>query len=76
MLTKMGFTEDDFDTNIQDTAKVLGAKGLSFEKVENDQWKSPVLKILSDEEKSSLAKEPDAQNRDTVFFPADKLERA
>ena len=61
---------------LEDTAKVLGAKGLAFVKVENDQWKSPILKFFSDEEKSSLAKELNVHNGDIVFFAADKWERA
>lgn len=31
---------------LDDTAKVFGAKGLAFGKVENDQWKSPIYSII------------------------------
>src|SRR5256714_11832878 len=39
---------------LTETAKVFGAKGLAFIKVENGEWKSPIVKFFNDAEKSAL----------------------
>ncbi|MDR1595641.1 MAG: aspartate--tRNA ligase [Puniceicoccales bacterium] len=62
--------------SIEDIAKTLGAKGLAYIKVENGQWRSPILKFLSDGEKTALAERLNIGNGDMVFFAADKWERA
>lgn len=62
--------------NLEVIAKALGAKGLAYIKVENDQWKSPILKFLSDDEKQSLRDALNIQNGDIVFFAASKWEHA
>ncbi|MDR2737319.1 MAG: aspartate--tRNA ligase [Puniceicoccales bacterium] len=62
--------------SLEDIAKILGAKGLAYISVENGQWKSPILKFLSDFEKSSLSERLGIEDGDIVFFAADEWERA
>ena len=62
--------------NLEDVAKTLGAKGLAFIKAENDTWKSPILKFLSDDEKAALKEKLDIENGDIVFFAATDWEHA
>ncbi|MDR1401838.1 MAG: aspartate--tRNA ligase [Puniceicoccales bacterium] len=61
---------------LEDTSKLFGAKGLAYIKVENGQWKSPIMKFLSDREKEALAEKLAIDEGDMVFFAADKWERA
>lgn len=61
---------------LEDTAKTLGAKGLAFIKCENGEWKSPIVKFFSDEEKAALTKLLGIENGDIVFFAASDWERA
>jgi aspartyl-tRNA synthetase len=61
---------------LEEAAKSLGAKGLAFIRVSNGEWKSPILKFLSEDEKATLAKKLDIQDGDLVFFAADKWEKA
>ena len=37
-------------------AKSFGARGLAWIKVENGEWKSPIVKFFNDAEKAALAK--------------------
>src|SRR6266581_34279 len=39
---------------LTDIAKTFGAKGLAFIKIENGEWKSPIVKFFSETEKQSL----------------------
>src|SRR2546425_10385853 len=39
---------------LTETAKVFGGKGLAFIKVENGEWKSPIVKFFNDAEKAAL----------------------
>src|SRR5436189_710550 len=57
-------------------AKLHGAKGLAFIKVENGEWKSPIVKFFSDAEKTALRSKLDMEEGDCVFFAADKWEIA
>ena len=43
--------------HLEETAKSLGAKGLAFIKSEGGEWKSPILKFLSNEEQEALKSE-------------------
>ena len=54
----------------------MGAKGLAFIKCENDEWKSPIVKFFSDEEKKALTEALKIENGDIVFFAASEWERA
>jgi aspartyl-tRNA synthetase len=57
-------------------AKTFGAKGLAFIKIENGEWKSPIVKFFSDAEKESLRFKLKIEDGDCVFFAADKWEIA
>ena len=56
--------------HLEETAKSLGAKGLAFIKSEGGEWKSPILKFLSDEEKETLKDRLAVEDGDIVFFAA------
>lgn len=60
-------------TNI---AKTFGAKGLAFIKIENGEWKSPIVKFFSAAEKEALRSKLEIAEGDCVFFAADKWEIA
>jgi aspartyl-tRNA synthetase len=55
---------------LEEVAKSLGAKGLAFIKVEGGEWKSPIVKFFSEEEKSALAASLGIGDGDMVFFAA------
>jgi aspartyl-tRNA synthetase len=57
-------------------AKTFGAKGLAFIKVENGEWKSPIVKFFSDAEKESLRTKLQIEEGDCIFFAAGKWEIA
>jgi len=61
---------------LTEIAKLYGAKGLAFIKVENGEWKSPIVKFFSDTEKTALRSELNIEEGDCVFFAADKWEIA
>ena len=56
--------------HLEETAKSLGAKGLAFIKSEGGEWKSPILKFLSEAEKDILKNKLEVGNGDIVFFAA------
>jgi aspartyl-tRNA synthetase len=55
-------------------AKQAGAKGLAFIKVENGEWKSPIVKFFSESERESLIEKMRIEEGDLVLFAADSLE--
>jgi aspartyl-tRNA synthetase len=57
-------------------AKTFGAKGLAFIKVENGEWKSPIVKFFSEAEKDALQARLQIEEGDCIFFAADKWEIA
>src|SRR5881392_4032266 len=61
---------------LTETAKVFGAKGLAFIKVENGEWKSPIVKFFSDAEKAALQSKLKIEEGDLILFGADKWEIA
>jgi aspartyl-tRNA synthetase len=61
---------------LTEIAKLHGAKGLAFIKVENGEWKSPIVKFFNDAEKSALQSKLNIGEGDCVFFAADKWEIA
>ena len=56
--------------HLEECAKSLGAKGLAFIKSEKGEWKSPILKFLSDQEKDTLKEKLAVEDGDVVFFAA------
>ena len=61
---------------LTEIAKLHGAKGLAFIKVENGEWKSPIVKFFSEAEKAALKSTLKIEEGDCVFFGADKWEIA
>jgi aspartyl-tRNA synthetase len=61
---------------LTEIAKLHGAKGLAFIKIENGEWKSPIVKFFTDTEKSALQSKLRIEEGDCIFFAADKWEIA
>jgi aspartyl-tRNA synthetase len=61
---------------LTEIAKLYGAKGLAFIKIENGEWKSPIVKFFSDPEKKALGSKLNIEEGDCLFFAADKWETA
>jgi aspartyl-tRNA synthetase len=61
---------------LTEIAKTFGAKGLAFIKVENGEWKSPIVKFFSESEKSALRSKLKVEEGDLILFAADKWEVA
>ena len=61
---------------LTEIAKLHGAKGLAFIKIENGEWKSPIVKFFSEAEKSALQSKLQIEEGDCVFFGANKWEIA
>jgi aspartyl-tRNA synthetase len=57
-------------------AKLYGAKGLAFIKIENGEWKSPIVKFFSEAEKTALQSKLKIEEGDCIFLGADKWEIA
>ncbi len=57
-------------------AKTFGAKGLAFIKVENGEWKSPIVKFFSAAEKEALRSKLQVEEGDLILFGAGKWEIA
>ena len=61
---------------LSEIAKTFGAKGLAFIKIENGEWKSPIVKFFSDAEKAALQSKLKIEEGDLILFGADKWEIA
>jgi aspartyl-tRNA synthetase len=61
---------------LTETAKLFGAKGLAFIKIENGEWKSPIVKFFNDAEKKALQSKLKIEEGDLILFGADKWEIA
>src|SRR5881397_1000136 len=61
---------------LTEIAKLYRAKGLAFIKIENGEWKSPIVKFFSEAEKTELQAKLQIEEGDCVFFGADKWEIA
>lgn len=59
---------------LTELAKQYGAKGLAFIKVEGGEWKSPIVKFFSDQEKAELVKRLSIEEGDLILFGADQWE--
>lgn len=53
-------------------AKGLGAKGLAWGKIENNEFISPIAKFLNSNETKAILSKTGAKNGDMIFFSADK----
>src|SRR5438094_1916230 len=70
-----GITTGQID-ELTETEKVYGVKGLAFIKIENGEWKSPIVKFFSDTEKAALQSKLKIEEGDLILFGADKWEIA
>jgi aspartyl-tRNA synthetase len=61
---------------LTEIAKLHGARGLAFIKIENGEWKSPIVKFFTNAEKTALESKLNIHEGDCVFFAADKWEVA
>ncbi len=57
-------------------AKKFGAKGLASVKVEQGEWKSPIVKFFSEAEKSALQEKLAIEEGDLLLFVADQWDVA
>lgn len=53
-------------------ARSFGARGLAFIKVENGEWKSPIVKFFTEAEKSALRSRLAIDEGDLILFAADQ----
>jgi aspartyl-tRNA synthetase len=53
-------------------AKIFGAKGMAWVKINPDGWQSPIAKFLSDAVRGELTARLQLQTGDIVFFAADQ----
>src|SRR5438876_5453111 len=61
---------------LTEIAKLHGAEGLAFIKIENGEWNSAIGKLFSEAEKKGLKSKLNIEEGDCVFFAADKWEVA
>jgi len=66
-----GATQGQIET-MTEYAKSFGAKGLAFIKVENGEWKSPIVKFFSEGEKNALKTKLAIEEGDLILFAADQ----
>ena len=66
-----GATQGQIET-MTEYAKSFGAKGLAFIKVENGEWKSPIVKFFNEAEKAALTDKLKIQEGDLILFAADQ----
>jgi aspartyl-tRNA synthetase len=66
-----GATQGQIET-MTEYAKSFGAKGLAYIKVENGEWKSPIVKFLSEAEKNALKTRLAIEEGDLILFAADQ----
>src|SRR5271156_4783958 len=66
-----GATQGQIET-MTEYAKSFGAKGLAFIKVENGEWKSPIVKFFTEAEKTALTQKLAIQEGDLILFAADQ----
>ncbi len=57
---------------LTEMAKQYGAKGLAFIKCENGEWKSPIVKFFTADEKAALRERLAIEEGDLILFGADQ----
>jgi aspartyl-tRNA synthetase len=60
--------------DLTNLAKNAGAKGLAFIKIEDGEWKSPIVKFFSEQEKAALKQALSIEEGDLILFGADSWE--
>jgi aspartyl-tRNA synthetase len=66
-----GATQGQIET-MTEYAKSFGAKGLAYIKVENGEWKSPIVKFFNEAEKAALKTKLAIEEGDLILFAADQ----
>ncbi|HEU5123208.1 MAG TPA: aspartate--tRNA ligase [Verrucomicrobiae bacterium] len=66
-----GATQGQIET-MTEYAKSFGAKGLAYIKVENGEWKSPIVKFFNEAEKQALISKLKIEEGDLILFAADQ----
>ena len=66
-----GATQGQIET-MTEYAKSFGAKGLAYIKVENGEWKSPIVKFFNEAEKNALKTKLAIEEGDLILFAADQ----
>jgi aspartyl-tRNA synthetase len=66
-----GATQGQLET-MTEYARSFGAKGLAYIKVENGEWKSPIVKFFSEAEKEALRTQLRIEEGDLILFAADQ----
>ena len=66
-----GATQGQIET-MTEYAKSFGARGLAYIKVENGEWKSPIVKFFSPAEKAALTEKLRIEEGDLILFAADQ----
>jgi aspartyl-tRNA synthetase len=64
-------TQGEIET-MTECARSLGAKGLACIKVEQGEWKSPIVKFFSQAERAALAEKLKIEEGDLILFAADQ----
>ncbi len=64
-------TQGQIET-MPENAKSFGAKGLAYIKVENGEWKSPIVKFFNETEKAALIEKLKIEEGDLILFAADQ----
>jgi len=59
---------------LEELAKEAGAGGLAYIKIEGGEWKSPIVKFFTDDEKAALTERLHLEEGDLVLFGCDKLD--
>ena len=57
---------------LEEVAREAGAGGLAYIKVEGGEWKSPIVKFFTDEEKAALTERLGIEEGDLVLFGCDQ----
>ncbi|RNC67572.1 MAG: aspartate--tRNA ligase [Desulfuromonadales bacterium] len=65
------FSRKEID-DLTDFARIYGAKGLAYVKIEKGEWHSPIAKFFTSEEISEMNKAFGAEEGDLLLFVADK----
>ncbi len=64
------FSRKELD-DLTEFAKLYGAKGLAWIKINENEWQSPIVKFFTDEERAAIAENTGAEIGDLLLFMAD-----
>ncbi|MAI77409.1 MAG: aspartate--tRNA ligase [Deltaproteobacteria bacterium] len=72
-----GVSRSEIDRLESFVRKELGARGLGWIRIAEDgEWRSPIVKFLTDEERAEIVKQTDARPGSLLFFQADAPDKA